>query len=161
MRLSTRCEYGLLALIDLAAFSRGRALHAKQIAERQGIPKQYLDQLMIDLKKAGLVVSLRGRQGGYQLARPAGAITLWEAIATFEVPLDATRFTVARGIRGQSSRKVLRQFWDDACTNRATDPQKGNESAGLDSIIKGNCGPVPLIGQFWTVAATAELPVTV
>ena len=115
MRLSTRCEYGLLALIDLAAFSRGRALQAKQIAERQGIPKQYLDQLMMDLKKAGLVVSLRGRQGGYQLARPAATITLWEAIATFEVPFDAARFTVARGVRGQSSRKALRQFWDDAC----------------------------------------------
>jgi integrase len=45
--------------------------------------------------------------------------------------------------------------------NRATSPQKGNESAGVDSIIKGNCGPVPLIGQFWTVATNAKLPVTV
>jgi len=44
--------------------------------------------------------------------------------------------------------------------NRATSPQKRNESADLDSIIKGNCGPVPLIGQFWTVATNAELPVT-
>jgi Bacterial protein of unknown function (DUF899) len=45
--------------------------------------------------------------------------------------------------------------------NRATSPQKGNESAGVDSIIKGNCGPVPLIGQFWTVATNAKLPVIV
>jgi hypothetical protein len=45
--------------------------------------------------------------------------------------------------------------------NRATSPQKGNESAGVDSIIKGNCEPVPLIGQFWTVATNAKLPVTV
>ena len=45
--------------------------------------------------------------------------------------------------------------------NRAEGPQTGNESAGLDSIIKGRCGPVPLIGQFWTVATNAELPVTV
>ena len=45
--------------------------------------------------------------------------------------------------------------------NRATGPQKRNESADLDSIIKGNCGSVPLIGQFWTVTADAELPVTV
>jgi len=44
--------------------------------------------------------------------------------------------------------------------NRATSPQTRNESADLDSIIKGNCGPVPLIGQFWTVAASTELPVT-
>jgi hypothetical protein len=45
--------------------------------------------------------------------------------------------------------------------NRAAGPQKGNESADLDSIIKGNCGPVPLIGQFWTVTTKTELPVTV
>src|SRR5437660_12735921 len=45
--------------------------------------------------------------------------------------------------------------------NRATSPQKRNESADLDSIIKGNCEPVPLIGQFWTVATNAKLPFTV
>ena len=45
--------------------------------------------------------------------------------------------------------------------NRATSPQKRNESADLDSIIKANCEPVPLIGQFWTVATNAKLPVTV
>ena len=115
MRLSTRGEYGLLALVDLALFSGGRPVQAKQIAERQGIPKQYLDQLMMDLKKAGLVLSLRGRQGGYQLARPARAITLWEAIATFGVPIDSGRFMYQRAGRGQAGRKIVKQFWDAAC----------------------------------------------
>jgi Rrf2 family protein len=87
MRLSTRGEYGLLALVELAMSSKGRALQAKRIAERQGIPKQSLDQLMMDLKKAGLVVSLRGRQGGYQLARPANSISLWEACHTLDTSL--------------------------------------------------------------------------
>jgi len=107
----------LLALVDLALFSGGRPLQARQIAERQGIPKQYLDQLMMDLKKAGLVLSLRGRQGGYQLARPANTITLWEAIATFGVPIDSGRFLHTRGGRGQTGRKIVKQFWDAACTN--------------------------------------------
>src|SRR5450759_2700745 len=97
MRLSTRGEYGLLALVDLALFSNGQPVQAKQIAERQGIPKQYLDQLMMDLKKAGLVVSLRGRQGGYQLARPASTISLWEAITTFQVPIQSGWFVRTRG----------------------------------------------------------------
>lgn len=101
--------------VDLALFSSGQPVQAKQIAERQGIPKQYLDQLMMDLKKAGLVVSLRGRQGGYQLARPAGAISLWEAITTFEVPIESGRFVHTRGSRPQASRKIVKQFWDDAC----------------------------------------------
>ena len=115
MRLSTRGEYGLLALVDLALFSGGRPLQSAQIAERQGIPKQYLDQLMMDLKKAGLVLSLRGRQGGYQLARAPGTISLWEAISTFEVPIDSGRFLRGRGGRAQASRKIVKKFWDDAC----------------------------------------------
>jgi Rrf2 family protein len=115
MRLSTRGEYGLLALVDLALFSGSRPIQAKQIAERQGIPKQYLDQLMMDLKKAGLVLSLRGRQGGYQLARTANTITLWEAIAAFGVPIDSGRFLRIRGSRAQAGRKIIKQFWDDAC----------------------------------------------
>ena len=115
MKLSTRGEYGLLALVDLALFSNGQPLQAKRIAERQGIPKQYLDQLMMDLKKAGLVLSSRGRQGGYQLARPANTITLWEAIATFGVPIGSGRFVRTRGSRAQASRKVVKRFWDDAC----------------------------------------------
>jgi Rrf2 family protein len=115
MTLSTRGEYGLLALVDLALFSGGRPIRAKQIAERQGIPKQYLDQLMMDLKKAGLVESLRGRQGGYLLARPANTISLWDAIATFGIPIDSGRFARARGSRAQTGRKIVKQFWDDAC----------------------------------------------
>ena len=115
MRLSTRGEYGLLALVDLALFSSGGPIQSKQIAERQGIPKQYLDQLMMDLKKAGLVLSLRGRQGGYQLARPASTISLWDAITAFQVPVESGRFVRTRGNRPQASRKIVKQFWDDAC----------------------------------------------
>lgn len=70
---------------------------------------------MMDLKKAGLVVSLRGRQGGYQLARPANTISLWEAISAFEVPIDSGNFLHKRGGRAKPSRKIVKQFWDDAC----------------------------------------------
>ena len=55
----------------LALHSVRGSIQSVQIAERQGIPKQYLDQLLLMLKKAGLIESSRGRQGGYQLARPA------------------------------------------------------------------------------------------
>ncbi len=115
MKLSTRGEYGLLALVDLALFSSGQPVQAKQIAERQGIPKQYLDQLMMDLKKAGLVLSSRGRQGGYQLARAASTISLWDAITTFEAPIQPGSAVPTRGNRPQASRRIVKQFWDDAC----------------------------------------------
>lgn len=132
MRLPTRGEYGLLALVDLALFSGGRPLQAKQIAERQGIPKLYLDQLMMDLKKAGLVLSLRGREGGYQLARPANTITLWDALATFGVPIDSGRFLRTRSSRAQAGRKIVKQFWDEAYSKLVAELNKHT----LDDICR-------------------------
>ena len=81
MKLSTKGEYGLLAVIDLALHSLEAPVQSAQIAERQNIPKQYLDQLLLFLKKAGLIESSRGRQGGYQLARSASHINLLQVVA--------------------------------------------------------------------------------
>lgn len=117
MKLSSRAQYGLLAVMDLALFSAGHPVQANQIAERQGIPKMYLDQLMMDLKRAGLVVSSRGRQGGYQLARLPNAITLWDVVVTFEGLLcEPPRHT--KGC-GAVTCEVLKHFMDEACSSFA------------------------------------------
>src|SRR5215831_1950489 len=93
MRLSTKGEYGLLAIVDLALHCDQGPVQSFQVAERQHIPKPYLDQLMLILKKAGLVESSRGRQGGYILARPASRITVLEIVAALEGPLGNANFT--------------------------------------------------------------------
>jgi len=111
MKLSTRGEYGLLALVDLAAQKQG-PLQVSHIAQRQGIPKQYLDQLMLLLRKAGIVASARGRQGGYSLARPASEITLFDAVAALEGPVKNVNFS-SKGRRRLSARVVLRAFWEE------------------------------------------------
>jgi Rrf2 family transcriptional regulator, cysteine metabolism repressor len=115
MRISTKGEYGLLALVDLALQPEGEAVQAVQIANRQGIPKQYLDQLMLMLRKAGLVDSVRGRQGGYRLARPSRTITLLDVVVALEGPVRNTNF-VSRprkhGVHG-----VLKTVWDTLTEN--------------------------------------------
>ena len=69
MKIGSKGDYGLRALIDLAErFESGRITQAKDIAERQAIPKDYLSLIMIDLRKAGLIESTRGPTGGYRLA---------------------------------------------------------------------------------------------
>jgi len=116
VRLSTKGEYGLLALVDLAMHSGEGSVQAAEIAERQGIPKQYLDQLLVMVKRAGLVVSLRGRQGGYRLARPAGTITLLDAVRVLEGPVSNTNFGSRAARRRYACHAALKAVWDDLNT---------------------------------------------
>lgn len=91
MKLSTRGRYGLRALIDLAVNSETESVSISSIALRQGISEAYLEQLMAKLKKAGLVVSMRGAQGGYKLARPAEQISVGDILRALEGNLDAVQ----------------------------------------------------------------------
>lgn len=115
MRLSTKGEYGLLAIVDLALYCGTEPVQVNQIATRQGISKQYLDQLMLLLKKAGLVASSRGRQGGYQLSRPANTITLFEVVNVLEGPLTNSNFHEKRR-KKLGVRSVLKNVWDELFT---------------------------------------------
>jgi Rrf2 family cysteine metabolism transcriptional repressor len=85
MKIGSKGDYGLRALIDLAEhFESGGIIQAKEIAERQAIPKDYLALIMIDLRKAGLVESTRGPGGGYRLAYPPREITMGQALRSIE-----------------------------------------------------------------------------
>ncbi|KAF1086607.1 HTH-type transcriptional regulator CymR [Sporotomaculum syntrophicum] len=87
MRLSTRGHYGLLAMFDLAEHYGAGPIPLKMVAERQNISDNYLEQLIAVLRKAGLVRSVRGSQGGYILAREPGSITVGEIIRAMEGPI--------------------------------------------------------------------------
>lgn len=89
MKLSTKGRYGLRALIDLALYSDEEAVSIQSISNRQNISDSYLEQLMRKLKKAGLVVSERGAQGGYRLAKPADEISVGDVLRALEGSLEA------------------------------------------------------------------------
>lgn len=89
MKLSTKGRYGLRALIDLAQYSEEEAVSIASIAARQNISESYLEQLVAKLKKAGLVVSIRGAQGGYRLARPADTVSVGDVLRALEGNLEA------------------------------------------------------------------------
>jgi Rrf2 family cysteine metabolism transcriptional repressor len=84
MRISSRGEYGLRALFDLAQRYNSAPIRSGEIAGRQQIPEPYLNQLLLALRQAGLVRSIRGPQGGYELARRPASITLAEAVVALE-----------------------------------------------------------------------------
>lgn len=89
MKLSTKGRYGLRALIDLGMYSEKEAVSISSIAARQNISESYLEQLVGKLKKAGIVLSIRGAQGGYKLAKPASDISVGDILRALEGNLDA------------------------------------------------------------------------
>ena len=84
MKLSTRARYGIHAMYDLAQNYGAQPRPIKAVAEAQAIPEAYLEQLLCTLRRAGLVVSARGAQGGYMLSRPPGEITVGEILRALE-----------------------------------------------------------------------------
>lgn len=84
MKLSTKGKYGLRAFIDLAVCGEERPVSLNTIAERQEISISYLEQLMAKLKKAGLVKSVRGVNGGYTVAKPVDEISVGEVLRALE-----------------------------------------------------------------------------
>ncbi|MBN9492018.1 Rrf2 family transcriptional regulator [bacterium] len=88
MRVSTRSDYGLRALIELAGHHGGGPLQSSEIALRRHIPEQYLDQLLTSLRKAGFIRSVRGPAGGHELLRDPSTITVREVIEALEGSLS-------------------------------------------------------------------------
>jgi Rrf2 family transcriptional regulator, cysteine metabolism repressor len=125
MKISTKGRYGLEALLDMAIHSDGTHLNIKGIADRQGIPEKYLEQIFSTLKKNGIIISVRGAQGGYLLAEMPDKITVRQILNALEGPLSP----VACVVEGQETDCkrydfcVTRTFWRSMMEelNRVTD----------------------------------------
>lgn len=88
MKMSTKARYGLRALVDLAKNSQERPVTLGSIAQRQKISENYLEQLITKLRKAGIVKSVRGSQGGYMLSKNPDEISVGDILRTLEGDLS-------------------------------------------------------------------------
>src|SRR4051795_11867390 len=98
MRLSAKADYALRASLELASAGEPH-VKAETLARAQGIPLRFLEQILLDLKHAGLVASQRGAEGGYWLAKPPAEISLADVIRAVEGPLANVR-----GVRPEEPR---------------------------------------------------------
>lgn len=85
--LTNKGKYGLKAMVHLAGLLPGQRIGVAEIAEEQNIPKKFLDAILGELRKAGLVHSRKGRGGGYTLTRSAGNISVGHIIRALDGPL--------------------------------------------------------------------------
>jgi|SRR5688572_18780315 Rrf2 family protein len=114
MRISSKGEYGLRALLDLAQHYGEGPVQSRDIHSRQGIDENYLNQILISLRKAGLIESIRGPQGGHRLARLPAQISILDALLALEGPLlpnDGGRDNVASS--EPVDRELIREVWDE------------------------------------------------
>jgi Rrf2 family cysteine metabolism transcriptional repressor len=88
MRISSRCEYGLRAMVYLAGHDSGRPVPLPEIAAEESIPAPFLERILARLREAGLVKATRGVSGGYQLAKAAADVAVGDVVTALEGPLS-------------------------------------------------------------------------
>ena len=111
MRVSAKADYAVRAAAELAAAVGDRPLKREQIATAQGIPPKFLETIMLELKHAGIVKSLRGAEGGYSLARPAADINLADVIRAVDGPLANVRGERVETVEYAGAAARLRDVW--------------------------------------------------
>jgi cysteine desulfurase len=84
MNITAKTRFGLKALMDIAYHHGVGPVQRRHIALRQGIPTDYMDQILMRLRNSGLIQSLRGREGGYHLALEAEEISVWDVVMSVE-----------------------------------------------------------------------------
>ena len=111
MRISAKADYAVRAGIELAAASPGTPVKAETIARSQKIPREFLENILRDLRRAGLVRSMRGAEGGSMLARPGSEIRVAEVLRAVEGPLAAVRGIRPESLEYEGSAESLVDVW--------------------------------------------------
>jgi Rrf2 family protein len=110
VRVSARADYAIRALLELTA-AGDAPVRADAIAKAQGIPSKFLENLLVDLRRTRLVVSRRGRDGGYRLARPASSISLADVIRAVDGPLAGVRDSAPEDVAYTGAAASLTEVW--------------------------------------------------
>jgi Rrf2 family protein len=113
MRLNARTDYALRAVVELAAAggSAERPVTAERLATAQGIPSKFLETILVQLRRAGVVHAQRGPDGGYWLARPAAEISLADVIRVIDGPLANVRGQRPEQLGYQGAAVALQKVW--------------------------------------------------
>jgi Rrf2 family protein len=109
--ISAKVDYGTRALLALAVAPPGAPVKAEVLAEGQGLPVRFVENILVELRRGGLVTSQRGAEGGYRLGRPATSITLADVFRALEGPLADVRGLRPEDARYEGPAEHLRDVW--------------------------------------------------
>lgn len=111
MRITAKADYAVRAALELAAAPEGEPVKGERLAERQGIPLQFLEHILLELKHARLIRAKRGYKGGYWLDRPAEQITIADVIRAVEGPLANIHESAPEDLHYAGAAERLRDVW--------------------------------------------------
>src|SRR5436305_5396643 len=111
MHVTAKADYAVRAVIELAGSGQGAPRKVDEVAQAQGIPVSFLENILTQLRSAGVVRSQRGPEGGYWLAKPPGEVNLAEVIRAVEGPLVGIRGQRPEEIEYTGSAEALRDVW--------------------------------------------------
>lgn len=111
MRISARADYAVRAVLELAVRQDGGPVKAEAIADAQSIPHKFLEGILGDLRRGGVVDSRRGGGGGYRLAREAAAITVADVIRAVDGPIVSVRGERPTALAYTGSAEPLLPLW--------------------------------------------------
>lgn len=109
MRVSAKVDYALRAMLELAA--AGGLVKGERLASAQGIPRKFLETILLELRHDELVASQRGVEGGYMLAKPAAEITVADVIRAVEGPIATIRGSRPEDVAYEGSASALQPLW--------------------------------------------------
>ncbi len=111
MKLSTKCRYGARALVEIAESYGDRPAKRKDIAQVQGLSDSYLENILITVRNAGIIETVRGARGGYVLSRPPEKVTLLEVVRALEGSLSPVECLEKPGVCAKTKACITRDVW--------------------------------------------------
>jgi Rrf2 family protein len=111
VRVSAKTDYAIRAALELAAAQDGKPVKGERIATAQAIPLRFLENILMQLRHAGLVESRRGADGGYRLARPAAEVTLADVIRAIDGPLAGVSGARPETLGFEGVAEPMREVW--------------------------------------------------
>ena len=118
MRVSAKSDYALRALIEMASRQDGRAVSAEELGRRQDIPHGFLQAILADLRRAGIVMSQRGQSGGWRMGRPATDVSVADVIRAVDGPLVSVYGLRPEAVSYNETADVLQHVWIAARRSR-------------------------------------------
>ncbi|SDE78225.1 transcriptional regulator, BadM/Rrf2 family [Celeribacter baekdonensis] len=149
MKLSTKGRYAMVALADLALQPDNALLSLAEISKRQDISLPYLEQLFVKLRRANLVISVRGPGGGYKLARPASEIRVSDIMGAVDETVSAmhTGAGASGGVSGSRAQSMTNRLWEGLSAHVYVFLHQTR----LSDVIRNELRPCPAVPTLFAV----------